>query len=188
MHSINKIIIALSVLFAAAVPSFAQKTAEEAIKTSKTVILDDFGNPTSLRLETFVTGDGQNNTIITTETKPLDVVFVLDVSGSMSDRVAAGSYVKYGSSSDVFWIPLRQLLNGVKTMYVQENGEYREVKVVWGGFLGVIPQYLKYAHNNQRVPNGLTVYIDATKIETLRVACENFIDAIDAKQTPAPSV
>lgn len=80
-HIIFRSIAIAAALLATAVNAGAQYNTEGGVATSKQVTgPDDQGNYT-IRLETFATG----TTTVTETSKPVDVVLVLDVSGSMND-------------------------------------------------------------------------------------------------------
>ena len=80
-HSIFKYIAIAAALLATAVNASAQYNIEGGVGTSKQVTGPDTNGDYTIRLETFATG---TSTVTKTE-KPVDVVLVLDVSGSMND-------------------------------------------------------------------------------------------------------
>lgn len=92
-----------------------------AIKTSKDVKANSDGSYT-LTLETFVTGYANNTVTHVSISKPLDVVLVLDMSGSMDEYlkgyISRGANKSY-SPSDV---------NSKGYYYLHTDGNYYEVK------------------------------------------------------------
>ena len=74
----------------------AAATAGNPIKLNKTITKIDEGNYT-IRLESYVTGESMTD--ITTTSKPVDLVLVLDVSGSMNDDSGQTTTYKFLKST-----------------------------------------------------------------------------------------
>ena len=80
-HNIFKYVAIAAALLATAINAEAQYNHEGGVSTSKSVTGPDSNGNYTIRLETFATG---TTTVVTTYT-PVDVVLVLDVSGSMEE-------------------------------------------------------------------------------------------------------
>ena len=95
MKNTFKNILSAVAAIALSVPAFAQEQDWSAIKTNKTATYDAANDKVDITLETFVNGYKSNIWTPATVTQmPLDIVLVLDVSGSMGyemgrDRVAS---------------------------------------------------------------------------------------------------
>lgn len=172
MRNTFKTIIALTVAVLAAAPSFAEKKPSEAIIVKKDVTFDSEGEVKSLVLETYVTGDGENTTTTTVTTKPMDVVLVLDVSGSMDEY----TYDKVGKGNDQ--AVLKRMYESGETVYVstwtgmrkvtitKKNNSYSATYKVFIVFDTSVGDKVLYKKSSMK------------KIEALKVACSNFIDSI----------
>lgn len=157
--------VALATLFSVnASAQGRQKTAEEAIKTAKSVIYDEDGNVTGLRLETYVTGDGENSTTTVTTVNPTDIVLVLDRSASMTDKVGVECYYPYDYTSnnpylgDGYWCK-------------NSDGTYSELKKNNSKFTlnGQPYEGLVYKHVASK---------DANRMDVLKQAVSTFMDGV----------
>ena len=111
-HSIFKYMAIAAALLATAVNAGAQQyKTEGGVGTSKQVTGPDTNGDYTIRLETFATG---TSTVTKTE-KPVDVVLVLDVSGSMAEPMSYTARASQGYSYNSY---------GDQQLYYLYNGEY----------------------------------------------------------------
>ena len=191
MKNIYKyILIGLSLL---AVPKVAGAQAvnrEGGVATTKTVgDLDENGNYT-IKLETWAEGE----TAVVTKSTPVDVVLVLDVSGSMDyskgTPTAVSGYVTYDD-----------VLNGNQTYFVYQGGNYQrvyaetETRTEWQYINNrwqqvQVPYYRLYRYPAQpaAVVNWTSdrsqcrsnqLYVGTTRMQELQKAVSAFIDDIE---------
>lgn len=122
----------------------------------------------TITLESYVTG----NINISSETKnlPADIVLVLDVSGSMDEKITVGSKTdtseldtKYGAGEGIYTI--KYPISGEHPMRYQNgewqykyNGRWKELENSWFG-----------------------TSISVTKMNALKIATKNFVDQVQAK-------
>lgn len=139
---------------------------------SKTIKKDENGQ-FLLTLEAFATG----STTTTTSTKPVDIVLVLDVSGSMDDYMETysispnGTYYRKDSDGDFQRVYYCSSCGG---WFTREHG---------------------YSHrgDTQLTPktsaesSGIQFYSDVTKMDNLKTAVNGFIDSV-AKKSPDSSI
>ena len=124
------------------------------IAYAKKAILNDDGTYT-IDLETFVTGEVTQ----TFESVPVDVVLVLDVSGSMNDEISAAEYSRASVSSLTF-----NANAGETDYYYRYNNNYYRVSVgsaSTGGFSPTTYYFLSFTTNN-----GNTRYIQTNGTST----------------------
>lgn len=126
--------------------SEAEKAAKSVMLTKKTTPVEGVDGAYYLDLETFITGYTSNVTTYSTVTvsTPLDIVLLLDVSGSMSWNMA-GTQKYYVATTDQRIYALKQAVNNfistIKTDSETNNVEHRISLIKFAG-----PQY----------PNGTT--------------------------------
>ena len=172
-------------------------TAGNPIKLNKTITKIDEGNYT-IRLESYVTGESMTD--ITTTSKPVDLVLVLDVSGSMRDSAGqtsttytalpsqSYSYKGYGQSSYYF------LYEGqYYRVYRGDTGNGRDRRYYM--YFMVNAQTVYYLKANtittdrqiaQVSSNEATIYTGvlyesktlSKKIDFLKEACKAFVEEI----------
>ncbi len=127
---------------------------ENGIAYVKTAVLNDDGTYT-IDLQTFVTG----KVTVVTEAVPVDVVLVLDVSGSMTDPITNYSYT-VASVSSITGDGVGLILNNPSSTgyYIEYQGSYYEVyrgRAHQGGLIfGTDYYYLQFT------ANGTTYYIN----------------------------
>lgn len=98
-HNIFRYIAIAAALLATAVNAGAQYNIDNGVGTSKQVTGPDSNGNYTIRLETFATG----TTTVTESATPVDVVLVLDISGSMvqpkgsQTNVANGTNISYNT-------------------------------------------------------------------------------------------
>lgn len=115
-HSIFKYMAIAAALLATAVNAGAQQyKTEGGVGTSKQVTGPDTNGDYTIKLETFATG---TSTVTKTE-KPVDVVLVLDVSGSMAEAMSYTARASQGYSYNSY---------GDQQLYYLYNGEYYPVE------------------------------------------------------------
>ena len=126
-HIIFRSIAIAAALLATAVNAGAQYNTEGGVATSKQVTGPDAQGNYTIRLETFATG----TTTVTETSTPVDVVLVLDVSGSMNDggkltklKNAVNTFIETIQENDLYIVE-RDAQGNVtkKTRRVNENNE-----------------------------------------------------------------
>lgn len=142
---------------------------------SKTLQLNADGTY-SIRLEGYATGE----TIKTEETVPVDIVLVLDQSGSMSEDMLDRSVTieelwKTANSSGETLYFKRHVLN-TYVVSVRKTGEDRYT-VTHKSWLGIGTETLAENAPGSTVISGLKI----TRLNALKVAATDFIDAVAAK-------
>lgn len=129
---------------------------ESGMHLSKTAHLEDDGTYT-INLEAYATG--KTTTTTTKEAVPLDIVLVLDQSGSMADDMGSGSYTldnKFGYS-----------YNDIKNSsqhyyYLDTDGNYYEVEADFKWSWSNKKYYLFYEKNNE------IYYLNGTEVSENR--------------------
>ncbi|MCD7807961.1 MAG: VWA domain-containing protein [Erysipelotrichaceae bacterium] len=136
------------------------ETTTSGIELTKTATLEDDGTYT-IDLEAYATGT--TTTTTTTSSVPLDIVLVVDQSGSMTDTISSTStsyealqeqsytYSSYGSKS---------------YYYLAEDGNYYKVSRKNDGGYGILNDpkcYLYYTDNNN-----VTYYLSGTTVTTIK--------------------
>lgn len=150
------------------------------IVLNKTAAVNSDGSYT-ITLEAYATGE----TTTTVTQQPVDIVLVLDVSGSMDDPMSSSSYL-YQEVYD---------LNRDEAYYILSNGKYREVTWVerlfeedaWRtGYLGS-PIYPKTSANDTDTSHvqfySRSLVPSVKKIDALKTAVNGFINSV-AAQSP----
>ena len=150
------------------------------IVLNKTAAVNSDGSYT-ITLEAYATGE----TTTTVTQQPVDIVLVLDVSGSMDDPMSSSSYL-YQEVYD---------LNRDEAYYILSNGKYREVTWVerlfeedaWRtGYLGS-PIYPKTSANDTDTSHvqfySRSLVPSVKRIDALKSAVNGFINSV-AAQSP----
>ena len=184
------ILIGLSLL---AVPKVAGAQAvnrEGGVATTKTVgALDEDGNYT-IKLETWAEGE----TAVVETATPVDVVLVLDVSGSMAKP--KGNVTRSSRTS----LSYNDVVNGSVEYFYSFNGGYQRIYAEQDGgryYLYVVPEekyylstgYYGYTQNRNNasyansptnaIRSGITLYEGTSRITALHTAVCAFIDEIE---------
>ncbi len=146
---------------------------DKGIVLNKTAVKD--GDGYKITLEAYATGESTT----TVSNEPVDIVLVLDVSGSMDEKMSEYKAV-YN-------------LNKKNTYYIQQYGRYTQVGwsnyyEEWGyssGFLGLTwNNVTPKTEENDTDPNHVQFYelreSNTTKLETLKTAVNGFIDKVEA--------
>lgn len=126
-----------------------------------------------LTLEAFATG----STTTTTSTKPVDIVLVLDVSGSMDDYMETysispnGTYYRKDSDGDFQRVYYCSSCGG---WFTREHGYSHR-----GG--------TQLTPKTSAESSGIQFYSDVTKMDNLKTAVNGFIDSV-AKKSPDSSI
>lgn len=130
-----------------------------------------------ITMEAYATGASTT----TVSTEPVDIVLVLDVSGSMDDIMKSDTYTPVYESD----------LKGNATYYVMQSGEYKEVEYKWwkdwfngkwyiaGTNQQVIPKTSETDSNVNHVQFYELTYLD--KIDALKNAVNGFIKKVAEK-------
>ena len=168
---------------------------ESGMHLSKTAHLENDGTYT-INLEAYATG--KTTTTITKEAVPLDIVLVLDQSGSMADDMGSGYTLdnKVGYSySDI----------DNSDRYYLDDGNYYKVQNGHSGWFNENPPYYLYYEKNgktyylngdkidKRQPRNYMnksdtiwngrLYTGTTKLVALKDAVSNFVNAVEEKAT-----
>ena len=157
------------------------------IVLNKTAVANSDGTYT-ITLEAYATGE----TTTTVTQQPVDIVLVLDVSGSMSDPFQGGGYSPVYASS----------LDTSKTYYILNYwGNYKEVKwnaekeqwehyvEYWlgGGYWASYEPRTSSSDNNRDHTQFYTYVASQSKMDALKTAVNGFIDSV-AAQSPTSNI
>lgn len=174
---------------------------ESGMHLSKTARLEDDGTYT-INLEAYATG--KTTTTITKEAVPLDIVLVLDQSGSMSEGMSYTYTLenKKGYSYDNINSSPRYYLDTIDGNYYEVQGEktgdwwYQDQKYFLYYEKGGTTYYLDGNNVVQNKPAGVnrsssTIWkgqlysrtVAKTKLEALKDAVSNFVDVVKEKAT-----
>lgn len=202
MRNTFKYIITIAASLLVGVSAFAQtqKTAAEAIKVGKTAEPNGDGTYT-LSMEAFLTG--YSNSSLNHITKPLDIVLVLDKSGSMGSAISYSysakntstygwTYSNFGSNTyyyrendDAYWPVKRGGSSGNRYLQITYHGE---TKYLTSKGISNNPESGKGNEatiwTGQLYNRGGSI---GTRIAALKRACDAFVDAIktNAEETGA---
>ena len=143
-----------------------------------------------LKMEAFATGTSQTTTV----SKPLDIVLVLDVSGSMSDKTVTRTYTGQESKDYSY-----NSINNSNTQYYYKdsNGQYYPVYADYDWNLFDHDEYYIYyevGYREQRIGStayrsGDTIYTGvlytattttAAKLDSMKAAAKNFVNTVKA--------
>ena len=177
-----------SAIFALAIsaPAFAQEQDYSAIRTKKTATYDAENDRVNITLDTWVAGYKSN--IWTPATKdtvvPLDIVLVLDVSGSMEDKIdASGTGMQYVKTTD----NISSVYDNYKSKdyYIRTSNGFVKINSMTKTTF-IITWYTINGNTTTRNSNSIYEYkyispetmIRVTKMEALQNACENFINIV----------
>ena len=162
-HIIFKYIAIAAALLATAVNAGAQQyNITNGVGTSKQVTGPDGDNNYTIRLETFATG----TTKVTETAKPVDVVLVLDVSGSMEDN---GKLTKLKNAVNTF----------IET--IQENDLYIVERDAQGN---VTKKTRRVDENNQPISLGNQISIVKFALPTYYNSATGWVTTSTASTTP----
>lgn len=156
------------------------------IVLNKTAAVNSDGSYT-ITLEAYATGE----TTTTVTQQPVDIVLVLDVSGSMSDPFQGGGYSPVYADS----------LDRNKAYYIRnQNGNYKEVKWYsdkgsWGRYIDRLfyEEWISYtpktsSSDNNRDHTQFYTYVKSqSKMDALKTAVNGFIDSV-AAQSPTSNI
>lgn len=148
---------------------------KDAIKVSKT-----YNQKTGiLTLEAYVTGESQ--TVVTTQ--PIDVVLVLDVSGSMDEAFSQNDYVPEYSPEEG------------EDYYYEVNGEMRKAYYCSTKSGWFDRQHLIIHGGNKLIPktsesdtNGIQFYRYKSKLDALKEATVNFINLFEGEDKKSSNI
>lgn len=184
MKKIFKYILTSLALLPVSFAAFAQHE-EGGVTTSKNVTGPDSNGLYTVTLEAFATG----GTTIIDNTKPADIVLVLDVSGSMD--YAKGDVTSVGRT-----VTYDEIASGSETYFIYRNNEYR--KVYAGTFrynnrtyyhlytYGANPNnqdfWIDYNQNKSNLSRN-DLYTGITRMDALKEATKAFIDEIELNDT-----
>lgn len=143
---------------------------------SKTVTKGEGDDQFLLTLEAYATG----STTTTTTKKPVDIVLVLDVSGSMDDYMET-----YSISPDGIYYYYAGSYSGYQRVYYcsQCRGWYTKEHSLWNHGTQLTPKTSASDTNTSHTQ----FYSDVTKITALKTAVNAFIDNV-AKESPDSNI
>ena len=175
-HYIFRYIAIAATLLATAVSASAQYNITNGVGTSKKVTQLD-AESYKIRLETFATG----TTTVTETATPVDVVLVLDVSGSMD--YSKGTPTRYNQ-----YVTYDDVLNGNQTYFVLNNNNYERVwaRTYREGNQTYYELY-RYPANPQRITRSTSrtqcrsnqLYVGTSRMQELQKAVGTFIEDIE---------
>ena len=195
-HNIFKYIAISAALLATAVNAGAQYNIDNGVGTSKTVTGPNTDGYYTIRLETFATG----TTTVTETAKPVDVVLVLDVSGSMdfpkgtyTAETKAFTYNDIANSEYTYFY--RRENNGEVNywkVYARHEGNNYDLYYYPGSPRRIgsarndpdtpVTQYHQGGWFNDPYYDTMTLYRGTeTRMDALKTAVGAFIDEIEAK-------
>lgn len=187
-HNIFRYIAIAAALLATAVNAGAQYNIDNGVGTSKQVTGPDSNGNYTIRLETFATG----TTTVTESATPVDVVLVLDVSGSMEEpkgtptKLPRGTRISYNTIAN----------SEISYFYKDRNGYWNKIYPGTDSYYGTTRYYLYYDYGQgaTRITN-YTYDPDAailttenndsvetasmSKMDALKDAVNGFIDTIE---------
>ena len=178
-HNIFKSIAIAAALLATAVNAGAQYNIDNGVGTSKSVSGPNTDGYYTIRLETFATG----TTTVTETAKPVDVVLVLDVSGSMDYSKGTPTRVYSNVSYD-------DVLSGENTYFVLDGGNYQRVYArTYREYGTTYYELYRYLANPQRITRSTRrsqctsnqLYVGQSRMQALQDAVGAFIDEIEGK-------
>ena len=162
-----------------AVPKTASAQAvhrEGGVATTKTVTAQDEDGNYTIKLETWAEGE----TAVVEKATPVDVVLVLDVSGSMD--YAKGTPTRVNS-----YVTYNDVLNGNNTYFVLNDNNYQRVyaRTYREGWTTYYELY-RYPANPQRITRATSaancrsnqLYVGTSRMQELQKAVGEFIDDI----------
>ena len=184
MKKIFKYILTSLALLPVSFAAFAQHE-EGGVTTSKNVTGPDSNGLYTVTLEAFATG----GTTIIDNTKPADIVLVLDVSGSMD--YAKGNVTRVGRT-----VTYDEIASGSESYFYYSNNVYRKVYAgtYRSGYrtyytlytYGANPDNDDYWIDYDQNKNNLSrndLYTGITRMEALKEATKAFIDEIELNDT-----
>lgn len=176
-NNMLKYIAIAAAFLATAVNASAQYKIEGGVGTSKQVTGPDTNGDYTIRLETFATG----STTVTESSTPVDVVLVLDVSGSMD--YSKGTPTRVSS-----YVTYNDVLNGNNTYFVNNNGTYERVYArTYREWQTTYYELYRYPANPQRITRATSaancrsneLYTGSSRMQELQKAVGAFIDQIE---------
>lgn len=182
--------------FAAPIDGTEPKTSVQAEANDLNItkkVVDNGDGTYDLVMEAFATGTSQ----VTTVSKPLDIVLVLDVSGSMNDETTTRTYTAQ-DSKDYSYKAIDR--SPTQYYYKDSNGQYYPVYAGYNWHLFSPDEYYLYyrvGNRNYRIGDTVTsqdqtIYsgvlytvtvTTATKMESMKAATKKFIDTVAADAT-----
>ena len=187
-HILFKYITIAAALLATAVNAGAQYNITGGIGTSKQVTGPDNNGDYTIRLETFATG----TTTVTETATPVDVVLVLDVSGSMEEPSGAPTQLPRGTR-----ISYNTIANSdISYFYKDRDGYWNKIYPGTYSYYGRTYYYLYYDYGQGEVQIGdyqsdpsSVIYTTTnnnpvetapmSKMDALKTAVSGFIDVIE---------
>ena len=161
------------------------ETKDNGLYTSKTVSEPDTNGYYTITLENYATGEVTTST--TTEIKPVDIVLVLDDSGSMADSFDANSSTEYTYTEVAF-----ASLDETKTYYVESSSSWDDgyTSVSWCATCddwttGCWDWGGDWGHQRGTIYDSDDIFYERTdnsKGSALITAVNNFVDSVNANQ------
>lgn len=170
--SFKNILSAAALLMLTATSAFADGE-DKGVVANKKVSANEDGTYT-LTLEAYATGS--SITTVTEESVPLDIVLVLDVSGSMDENIP-GNYVK---TKDNIATVMSNF--STKDYYYYTNSNYYKITKVESGRNGYTISYYRNRTRTATVSNSSSIYEEESapvkKLQALKDACKVFISNV----------
>lgn len=184
MKNIFKYVLTSLSLLLVSFAAFAQHS-EGGVTTSKNVTGPDEHGLYTVTLEAFATG----GTTVIDNTKPADIVLVLDVSGSMDN--AKGEVTPVGRT-----LSYDDIANSTQSYFYKDGNSYSKVFAAYVNYYGtnyyVLTTYaanplnddawIDYAQNKNNV-SANNLYTGITRMDALKEATKAFIDEIELNDT-----
>ena len=173
-------------------PKTSVNTEANDMSISKRVVDNEDGTY-DLVMEAYATGTSQTTTV----SKPLDIVLVLDVSGSMDDKTTSRTYTELESKDYSY-----QTINNSRTTYYYKDsdGEYHQVYAGYHWHMFSSDEYYLYYKagrsekqlGNTVTSSSATIYTGVlytatstttSKLESMKTAAKNFVNTVSADAT-----
>ena len=149
-----------------------QEIIQSSMEHSKTATVKDWDTRTyNINIKAAST-----STSVTTSThKPVaDIMLVLDVSGSMAEKIGTYEYVAMNT------VEGRNKLNKKTTYYLENNGEYKQLSYSNGGLFASKGWYVDGWTKAEQYSENCKIYTATTRLDALKNSVNQFID--DTKQ------
>lgn len=162
-------------------PKQSVEKSENGVNITKAVSDPDDGKYT-LTMDSYVDGTA------TTSTKPLDIVLVLDTSGSMDDYITIGNKkdlsvldTTYGGEDGMYQLDDKVGLTQAWPNMVYKDGKWMYHKWSWSLSGPSYKDELIEVGSEENYSSGVNIRI--TKMNAMKIAAQRFVDEVAAKAT-----